>query len=63
MQLRVAAARIAAIGKDGKLRTPSSWATYGGLPMGLLAIAATVRLRMASELTGDGQLTQPGSPP
>lgn len=42
MQLRVAAARIAAIGEYYKLRTRSSWATYGGLPMGLLATAAIV---------------------
>ncbi len=42
MQLRGAAARIAAIGEYYKLRTRSSWATYCGLPMGLLATACIV---------------------
>jgi hypothetical protein len=42
IQLRIAAARIAAIGEYYKLRTRSSWATYCGLPMGLLATAAIV---------------------
>ncbi len=42
LQLRVAAARIATIGEYYKLRRRSSWATYCGMPCGLLATAAIV---------------------
>jgi hypothetical protein len=42
LQLRVAAARIVTIGEYYKLRRRSSWATYCGMPCGLLATAAIV---------------------
>ena len=41
-ELRVAAARIAAVGEYYKLRHRSTWATYGGVSCGLLATAAIV---------------------
>ena len=40
--LRVAAARVAAVGEYYKLRYRSTWATYGGVVCGLLATAAIV---------------------
>jgi xanthosine utilization system XapX-like protein len=41
-ELRVAAARIAAVGEYYKLRHRSTWATYGGVASGLLATATIV---------------------